>query len=133
MSIIAPTVNVSSGYYNNTMPQSYNRSSQEQRVIRALGNRGGRALARVMKALNGVAPGAAVNDSVVRITQPAAFSITALGGVRTVETLVRRSGVTTTGDRDYINNNIYNRTEPSNFIPYPRDLGGNGGGGKIQR
>lgn len=133
MSVTAPTVSVSSGYYNNTMPLSYHRGGQERRVSRALASRSGRMLSRVMSALNGVAPGAAVNDTYVRVAQGAAFSLTSLGGLRPVETVTLRSAVTTTADRDYINSNIYAEAENQFGIAYPRDLSGNGGGGKQQR
>lgn len=133
MSTIAPTVTVASGYYNNTMPLSYHRTNQERRIARTLSSRGGRMLGRVMSALNGVAPGAAVNDTYVRVQHGAAFSITSLGGLRPVETVTLRNAVTTTADRDYINNNIYAEAENQFGIAYPRDLSGNGGGGKQQR
>lgn len=135
MSLANPTVTVSSGYYNNTMPTSYHRDSTEFRLIRTLKPRGNRHYAKVMRALNGVAPGAAVSDTYVRITQPAAFGISGFGGNRTVETVTTADvgTVTTAAQRDYLNTNVYDRIINSMAPTYPRDLSGNGGGGKVQK
>lgn len=135
MSLGTPTVNVSSGYYNNTMPLSYHRDSAEQRLIRSLKPRGHKHYARIMRALNGVAPGAAISDNYTRITQPAAFGISGFGGNRAVEVVpsVVVGSVTTTAQRDYLNTNVYDKAINSGQPVYPVDLSGNGGGGKVQR
>ncbi len=135
MSLATPTVNVASGYYNNAMPLSYHRDSAEQRIIRTLKPRGHKHYARIMRALNGVAPGAAISDNTVRITQPAPFQLAAFGGNRAVETVpsVAVGTVTTVAQRDYLNANVYDKAINSGAPPYPVDLSGNGGGGKVQR
>lgn len=132
MAIPAPTLTVSSGYWSNTAPTSYHRNNAEYRVSILLGKPGNRSLRRVMKALNGVAPGGAVSDTYTRVAPGSAFSVVTLGGVRPIETVTTPyNGVTTTAQRDYINTMIYDSLTP--LAPPAVDLGGNGGGGKVQR
>lgn len=132
MSITKPTVNVASGYWNNTMPTQYNRTNLERQIGMALAKRSNRGLAKVWRALTGAAPGAAVTDTVTRIQHPAAFSITNLGGVRTVETVATQyNGNTTAAQETYIETQIIDPVIANQT--YPVDLGGNGGGGKLQK
>lgn len=132
MSITTPTIQVSSGYYNNTMPPRHNRNNDERAIGRILAERSNRGLAKVWRALTGAAPGAAVTDTQVRIAQGAAFSVTSLGGLRTVETVTTQyNGNTTAAQRDYIQTQIIDPVAANQS--YPVDLSGNGGGGKVQR
>jgi hypothetical protein len=110
----------------------YARSSLERRIARALGRTGNASHRRVMRALNGVAPGAAVADTYTRVRAPDAFVPHALVGRRDIETITTfNNGVTTAAQRDYINAQLYDAYVVAQ--PYPRDLSGNGGGGKVQK
>ena len=131
MAIPNPNLQVSSGYWNNTAPVSYHRNSTEYRIARTLSTPGNRGLRRVMRALNGVAPGAAVVDTTTRVAPGTAFSVVSLGGNRAIETVTGQyNGVTTAAQQTYINAAIYDALQTQ---PYATDLSGNGGGGKVQK
>lgn len=132
MAINNPNVTVQSGYYNNAMPPSYHRTSAERRISQQLARPGMAGVRAVMRALNGAAPGAAVNLTRTRIAAATPFNPVGLGGVRQIETVADvHNGVTTAAQRDYINTQIIDSVVASQS--YPTDLSGNGGGGKMQR
>lgn len=140
MAIVAPTQPTGfSGFWQYHAPAGqaapYNfrfyRSSEIHRAAVALGKRGFRKYKAQMRALNGVAPGAATVDSYRRVVATQAMNDAQFnGGRRTTETV---SNVTTTtaGMVTALNARLYDWT--SNNMAYPRDLGGNGGGGKVGR
>lgn len=131
MAIPNPNLTVSSGYWSNTAPVSYHRNSTEYRIARMLQATGNRGLRKVMRALNGVAPGGAVSDTYTRVLPGTNFSVTSLGGARPIETVTGQyNGVTTAAQQTYINAAIYDALQTQ---PYAVDLGGNGGGGKVQK
>lgn len=133
MSIAATSPTVASGFWNNTAPPNqYHRNNTERALSLVLGKPANRGLRKVVRALNGVAPGASVTDTYSRIAAPAAFTPFALGGARTIETVTGPyNGVTTAAQVTYLNANVIDPV--ASAITYVTDLGGNGGGGKVQR
>ncbi len=116
----------------NAMPR-FGRSSGEVSIARLLAKGGFRATRRVMRALNGAAPGGAASETYARVSTADQTGPTSIGpgGVRAIETATLNSGVTTAAQETYIDNlvidPIYNQAPTS----YPVDLSGNGGGGKV--
>ncbi len=118
--------------YNN-MPR-YGRENVERLASFALSRGGFRGIRRVMRALNGAAPGAVANETYSRVgtADQGSANLIGPGGARPIETFVVSVGSTTTAQRDYINNFIIDKlfnTSPA--IPYPTDLSGNGSGGRL--
>lgn len=107
------------------------RSSEEYQAAVQLSKRGFRKYRAVMRGLNGVVAGATTTDSYKRVASAQAmYDAQYNGGLRTIQT-VSNAVTTTVPMRDAINARLYDQT----FVPqtYPRDLSGNGGGGKITR
>lgn len=133
MAIAASSPTVASGFWGNTAPPNqYHRNTTEHALSLVLGKPANRGFRKVMRALNGVAPGASVTDTYSRIAAPAAFTPFALGGLRTIESVTGPyNGVTTAAQVTYLNSNVY---DPVAAVQtYPTDVSGNGGGGKVQR
>lgn len=108
------------------------RSSEEYRSAIQMGKRGFRKYRAQMRALNGVAPGASTVDSYGRLQSVVALNDgQGNGGKRTLQTV---SNVTTTTAAmvTAVNARVYDQTFVA-FTSYPRDLSGNGGGGKVGR
>jgi len=134
MSIRTPTVTVAGGFWAAAggMPTSYHRTNEERLLGMIFARKTTRGLGKVMRALNGVVPGATVTDTQTRIVAQTPFSVATSGGLRPVETNSTQYGrATTAGDVTYINANIFDPV-PANQT-YVNDLSGNGGGGKVQR
>ena len=79
------------------------------------------------------APGAAAAESYTRVGTVQQESITGIGpgGLRTMETYVANSGVSTVAQETYIENLIVDARYNQNPSSYPADLSGAGGGGKL--
>lgn len=107
------------------------RSSEEYRAAVQMGKRGFRKYRAQMRALNGVAPGATAVDTFRRVAGVQAMLDGQLnGGLRPITT-VSNTTVTTAAMVSSINARMFDNT----FVPqaYPRELSGNGGGGKVGR
>lgn len=139
MAFVLPTVTGFSGFWQYHAPAGqtgqyqprFARSSEEYQASVQMGKRGFRKYRAVARALNGAAPGAVTTDSYRRVVGVQAMNDAQLnGGLRTTVT-VSNAVTTTAAMRDFINARIYD----NDFIAqaYPRDLGGNGGGGKVGR
>jgi hypothetical protein len=152
MSMSLPTVTGWSGFWGvapNSYTMMYGRSSLERNISRLLAKGGARRLHATMSSLNGTAVGGAVGRQYARISAPAGLTTpNLLGGLRAVETVVVTSGVTTAGDKTYIQDEVLDATVEMapglstggvGNMPvtawknqlYPVDLSGNGGGGKL--
>ena len=141
MALAAPTQPTGfSGFWQYMAPAGqaaqYNfrfyRSSEEFRSAIQMGKRGFRKYRAQMRALNGVAPGASAVDTFKRVTAGQAFNdAQSLGGTRAVGT-VSNTTTTTAGMVTAINARMFDQTFVA-FTSYPRDLSGNGGGGKVGR
>lgn len=134
MAIATSNPTVASGFWNNAPPpNTYHRNGTERLVSQALGRRSNAGLRKVMRALNGVSPGATVSDSITHIQAVSPFSISGYGGLRAMRTYTTPyDGVTTSAQQAYINANIFDAIAVT-AQPYPTDLSGNGGGGKVQK
>ena len=108
------------------------RSSEEYRSAIQMGKRGFRKYRAQLRALNGVAPGASTTDSYSRVTAAQAFNDAQSGGGKRTIGSVSNATTTTAGMVTAINARIYDQTFVA-FTSYPRDLSGNGGGGKVGR
>lgn len=107
------------------------RSSEEYRSAVQMGKRGFRKYRAQMRALNGVAPGASAVDTFKRVTaQQAMNDPQSNGGLRTIGT-VTNTTTTTAAMVTSINSRMFDQT--FNTQTYPRELSGNGGGGKVGR
>lgn len=84
-----------------------------------------RAFRKIMRALNGVAPGGAALSTRTRIVAPAGAMQE--GGVRVIETITEVNRVTTAADQTAINLEIDGLDTPT----FPREASGNSGGGKL--
>ena len=132
MATTLPTVTGWSSFYGNT-PNAYQplfgRSSNDYMAAQALGRAGMRGVRRIMRVLNGAAPGSTATETVARIAAATPFNTLSSGGVRAVETVTDVNRATTAADVTYVNTNIidriYNMTPP--IASYPPDLSGNGG------
>lgn len=124
---------------NATGPGQYQNSSKVGNVANQLRrslNRGipGRINRAIVLALTGAAVGAASRThSFSRIsagttTGQAGQSAGELGGMRTIETISRNSGVTTADDLTTLDGNIAKKSRPPT---YAKDKSGNGGGGQL--
>lgn len=108
------------------------RSSEEYRSAIQFGKRGFRKYRAQLRALNGVAPGASAVDTFGRITAVQGFNDAQSGGGKRTIGTVTNTTTTTAGMVTAANARIFDQT----FVPftsYPRDLSGNGGGGKVGR
>lgn len=114
------------------MPR-YGRSSHERIASMMLGKSGFRGIRRVMRALNGVAPGSNATETYARVTAPAAFDDDALGGTRVVETVTVVNANTTAAQQTYLNAKLLDMIYAQAPTSYPIDLSGNGGGNKVGR
>jgi hypothetical protein len=135
MQLVPANVTTLGGWYErfngtNYTGGTYQRDSFDRTLSNVLARPGYRRTAAIMRALNGVAPGAAYSVTKYRIAAPTAAA-SMFGGTRTVEAVVQ-SGTTTTAMRDEINGRVYDDVakvmQPS---AYPVDLSGNGGAGKV--
>lgn len=137
MSFTPVTVTGYSGFYQNVgtnvgpYAPRYSRSAHEYQAAVALGKNGFRKYRVQMRALNGVAPGASTVDTYRRVqATQASGDGQSLGGLRTMQ-VINNATTSTTQMRDAINDRIYDRI--SKVVTYPRDVSGNGGGGKVGR
>ena len=109
-----------------TAGQSYLVTAHTTRGLRrkaatALGMKGQLYFRELMRALNGVAPGAQATKNLTRIA-----ASEELGGVRPIEVEALCNTATTTNHRDLINNNILSRTSKTTFgNSPPPNLDGN--------
>lgn len=132
MATTLPTVTGWSPLFGDT-PNAYQllfaRSSNDYHAARALGVSGMRGIRRVMRVLNGAAPGSTATETYSRVAAATPFNTLSGGGARTVETVTEVNRATTAADVTYVNTNIidriYNMTPP--IASYPPDLSGNGG------
>lgn len=109
----------------------FSRSSHEYQAAIALGKNGFRKYRVQMRALNNGNPGGTATDSYRRVQSTQAFGDgQSLGGLRTMQT-VNNNTTTTVAMQTAINQRVYDRIVQT--ITYPRDLSGNGGGGKVGR
>lgn len=138
MALVTPSnVTGYSGFWQSVGPSTapyqlrFGRSNEEYQAAVVLGKPGFRRYRAVMRALNGVAPGATATDSYRRVQAIQNMNDAQYGGGLRPTQVVVNNTVTTTPMRDAINTNIYDRI--SKVVVYPRDLGGNGGGGKVGR
>jgi len=100
-------------------------NQQDARIAHYLRVPGARGLRRLLLALVGAAPGATAQEFRTRLKA----QISAPGGAQLMEQIAYVNRVTTAQDVSWINNGLLARTPgPS---PYPADIGGNGGGGKL--
>lgn len=135
MSTTNPTVTGWSTFWGqtaNAYQLQNGRSSNDYFAAMALGRGGQRGVRRIMRVLNGAAPGSNATETVARIAPATPFVTNTGGGARVVETVTEVNRNTTAGDATYVNSfildRIYNMTPP--IASYPVDLSGNGGGGK---
>lgn len=139
MAFTIPTVTGFSGFWQYHAPAGqtaqyqprFARSAEEYRAAVQFGKRGFRKYRAVMRALNGVAPGATTTDNFRRVTGVQAFNDPQSNGGLRPSAVVSNAVTTTTAMRDAINARVYDQT----FVAqtYPRELSGNGGGGKVGR
>ena len=117
----------------NAMPR-YGRANSELVVSSMLSRGGFRGMRRVMRVLNGAAPGSVATESYTRVSG-AGQSPVDVGpvGVRPMEVLVVNAGNSTAAQRDYINTHIIDARFLSNPVNYPVDTSGNGSGGQLGR
>ena len=100
-------------------------TQHDAKLAHLLRTPGGRRLRRLMKALNGVAPGALAQESRARVQHQQGSP----GGMQIVEQTYYINRNTTAADASMINA-MLDRTV---FTPvYPIDASGNGGGSKLQ-
>lgn len=107
----------------------FGRHSNDYHAARALGAPGMRGIRRLMRVLNGAAPGSTATETYARIAPATPFNTATGGGARAVETITEVNRATTAGDVTYINANILDRIynmQPA-IASYPPDLSGNGG------
>lgn len=140
MALVAPTQPTGfSGFWQyhapvgQTAPYNFRffRSSEEFQAAVQFGKRGWRKYRAVARGLNGVVAGATTTDSYKRVqSAQAMYDSQYLGGLRTLQT-VSNAVTTTTAMRDALNTRLYDQQ----FVvqTYPRELSGNGGGGKVGR
>lgn len=86
---------------------------------------GGRRLRRLMRTLNGVAPGAMATENRTRLQHQQGSP----GGLQVMEQVPYINRATTAADVTGINALLDRVVYPT---PYPVDVGGSGGGGKLQ-
>ena len=138
MSLVLPTAPTGYSafwvnYSGNSAPYNfkYARSGHEGNLAREFATRGFRKTRAIMRAMNGVAPGASSVDSYKRIASSQAMNDAQLmGGKRTIETI--NNAVTTTAAlQAAVNSKIYDAVFAANV--YPVDRSNNGGGGKVGR
>jgi hypothetical protein len=86
---------------------------------------GGRRLRRLLRTLNGVAPGAMATENRTRVQHQQGSP----GGLQIIETVPYINRATTAADVSNINALLDRISYPST---YPVDVGGSGGGGKLQ-
>lgn len=146
MSFGAPTVSGYSAFFDPTLARPgngaevnynaitrYGRASSEMSISALLAKGGFRGVRRVMRSLMGAAPGAAAAESYTRVGTADHADITGIGpgGLRSMETYVANSGVSTVAQETYIENLIVDARFNQNPSSYPADLSGAGGGGKL--
>jgi hypothetical protein len=122
-------ITVKSGFWNDVYAFIDGRAPIERGIARRLNRRGMRDVRELMLELMGVAPGAAALEQYKRVTAPAAFSLTAFGGVRTIETTDLVNRVTAAADDTTISGRVlaYSSqpaTYPANRDGNPRKLAG---------
>ena len=146
MSYAPPTVTGYSGFYSssvgiasagnvasyNALPR-YARSSTERAIASAVVRRGFRGMRRALISLTGAAAGVANSETYKRVQAQTPFNSLTYGGVRAVETSTVASGVTTAAMETYIEAKMLRSGLYTTALTYPRDLSGNGGGGKVGR
>jgi hypothetical protein len=107
------------------------RSSEEYRSAVQMGKRGFRKYRAQMRGLNGVVPGSTTTDSFKRVAPVVAYNdAQSNGGARPIQT-VSNATTTTAAMVTAINTRMFDQT--FNNQAYPRELSGNGGGGKVGR
>lgn len=137
MTVTVPAVTGWSNFWGenpNSYAMLFSRSSHERRASLALSRSGWRAYRELMLTLNGTAVGQTATDTYARVSAPDGLAFpSALGGVRTIDTVTSVNRVTATADKTMIDERIINGLfdqDPSIPTGYPTDLSGNGGGGK---
>jgi hypothetical protein len=108
------------------------RSSEEYRSGVQMGKRGYRKYRAQLRALNGVAPGATATDTYPRVTAVQAFTDGQSGGGKRTVGTVSNTTTTTAAMVTRANALLYDQNF-TYFTGYPRELSGNGGGGKVGR
>lgn len=107
------------------------RNSLEYLAALSLGRNGYRKYRAQERALNNGTPGATATDSYRRVQAVQAMNDGQLnGGLRPTQ-VVNNNTTTTVAMQTAVNALIYDRI--AKVITYPRDLSGNGGGGKVGR
>jgi hypothetical protein len=106
----------------------YARSSVDREIARAMSRPGFRAMRRVIRTLNGAAPGTTATDTYARVLGSNAFDPPA--GLRPIETVTTVNAATTAAQQTVIQNRLIDQLFVASPSSYPVDLGG-GGGGKV--
>jgi len=141
MSFAAPTVTgysalfaPTSGRAGNGAEADYNavtrfaRNSNELRIAQAMSRPGFRGMRRVIRTLNGVAPGTTATDTYARVLGSNPFEPPS--GARPIETVTTVNAATTAAQQTTIQNRMIDQLFVPSPSSYPTDLGG-GGGGKV--
>lgn len=93
--------------------------------------RGPRKMMEIIRTLTGEATGQTAEVNHVQVgADPSLGSAYSGGGVRTVSTVSDLNRVTTAADKEMVLAVLDKQFHPN---PYPKDKGGNGGGGKLGR
>lgn len=143
MSFNAPVVSGYSPFYANALAipsnggaDNYNdvprtgRSNTERLVALALSKAGFRGMRRVLRTLNGAAPGVTASDSYARVQGSVPFD--SPSGLRPIETVTTVNAATTAAQQSYIEQRMVDALFNPNPSSYPLDASGNGGGGKVR-
>ena len=111
----------------NAVPR-YARDSNERRIAQAMSRAGFRGMRRVIRTLNGAAPGTTATDTYARVLGSNAFEPPS--GARPIETVTTVNAATTAAQQTAIQTRLIDQLFVSSPTSYPTDLGG-GGGGKV--
>jgi hypothetical protein len=106
----------------------YARDSNERRIAQAMSRAGFRGMRRVIRTLNGAAPGTTATDTYARVLGSNAFEPPS--GARPIETVTTVNAATTAAQQTAIQTRLIDQLFVSSPTSYPTDLGG-GGGGKV--
>lgn len=122
-------ITTKSGFWNDAYSFIDGRAPIERGIARRFNKRGMRDVRELMLELLGVAPGAAALEQFKRVTSGTAFSLTAFGGARTIETVDLVNRVTAAADDTTISARVlaYNSQPaswPVNKDGNPRQLAG---------
>jgi hypothetical protein len=127
---------VYSGFWNGIFGANHALTGAQQRQKRAISRimekPGNRKLRGLMLALNGAAAGGTATVTHKQIAGPASTptTLTALGGLRTVETVTDVNRATTAADETNIDQIINDKFAPAS---YPADRSGRRSGGNVGR